>query len=104
MIIDGSISEMRPDGYVLADRLIDMTVRIGRCEHPVLEEQATIHGVSGIHILCDRVFHEALGNDDRHLARSHISLIDDTTDTAEMICMRMRMHDGRDCFAPRHVR
>jgi len=85
---------------VLADRLVDMAVRAARQQHAVLVEHAPGHSVSGVDVFGDCVIHEANRGNDLDLAALHIRLIDDATDAAEVVTVRMGVdHRNNRTFA-----
>ena len=79
----------RPRGGVLPDGLVDMAKGAARQKDAVLEEHPAVHGIAGVDILGNRVFHEADRGNDRHLAAFHVRLVHHAAHPTEVVGMRM---------------
>ncbi len=69
-------------------------MRVARQQHGVLPLQATRHRIAGHHVFLDGRAHEMLGRDQHDLAAGDVGLIDHAAHAAEVVAMRMRVHDA----------
>ena len=67
-----------------ADRLVDVGKWTAWQQQSVLEEGAAHHGIAGIDVLGDGMFHEASRRDDRHFSTPDVCFVDDAAHTAEI--------------------
>ena len=79
--------------HVLADRLVGVAERVARQQHGVGILRAPRHRVAGEHVLLDCSLHEAFGRDHLDLAADDIGFVHDAAHAAEVVHVRVRVHD-----------
>ena len=68
----GSNQAQVTGGRILPYGLVDMAIGIGRKQHTVLKEHSPVHGITGIHVLGNRMIHESIRGDDLDLAADDV--------------------------------
>ena len=80
----------------LAEPAIDLPARALRQQRPELVHRAAQHRRTGDDVFGDRVLHEQIGRDDRHLAAGERCVVEHAARTAPMVGMGMGEDHGAD--------
>ena len=89
-------SATAPAAIGLAEPAIDLAARALGEQRPELILRAAQHGRAGDDVLGDRVLHEQIGRDDRHLAAVQRRVVKHAARPAPMVGVGMREDHGGD--------